>query len=77
LWERARAYDQHFWPALFQAGLAYAGSRPERSRELMLECLRAIETDRDGDAYFVLLDGFDLPYYRRMAERQLARSRIS
>lgn len=77
LWERARVYDQHFWPALFQAGLAYARSKPERSRELMLECLRAIETDRDGDAYFVLLDGFDLPYYRRMAERQLARSRIS
>jgi len=77
LWERARLYDQHFWPALFQAGLAYAGSKPERSRCLMLECLRAIETDRDGDAYFILLDGFDLPYYRRMAERQLARSSSS
>ena len=77
LWERARLYDQHFWPASFQAGLAYARTKPERSRELMLECLRAIETKRDGDAYFILLDGFDLPYYRRMAERQLARSRLS
>lgn len=77
LLERARTYDQHFWPASFQAGLAYARSDPERSRELMLECLRAIETDRDGDAYFILLDGFDLPYYRRMAERQLARTRTS
>jgi len=77
LWERARLYDQYFWPASFQAGLAYAHTKPERSRELMLECLRAIETNRDGDAYFILLDGFDLPYYRRMAERQLARSRLS
>jgi hypothetical protein len=76
LWERARLYDQHFWPALFQSGLAYARIKPERSRCLMLECLRALETDRDGDAYFILLDGFDLPYYRRMAERHLARTRI-
>lgn len=77
LWERVRLYDQYFWPALFQAGLAYAQSKPERSRELMLECLHAIEADRDGDSYFILLDGFDLPYYRRMAERQLARTSSS
>ncbi len=75
LWERARLYNQGFWPASFQAGLSYGDNRPERCRDLMLECLRAIEADKDGDSYFILLEGFDLPYYRRMAERQLARSR--
>ena len=72
LWERARSYVSEFWPALFQAGLAYEAVNPERGLALLRECLDAMGGDEGR--YFVLLEGFDAPYYRRMAERMLARA---
>jgi len=75
LWERARLYDPAFWPALFQAGMAYAEVNKVRSRELLKECLGALESAADGSRYAVLLEGFDVSYYRRMAEKMYARVR--
>jgi chemotaxis protein methyltransferase CheR len=73
LWERARIFEAGFWPAHFQAALAYREAKPERSLALLVECLAALESGRDEGRYFVLLDGFDEAYYRRMAQKMLAR----
>ncbi len=73
LWEKARLYDPGFWPALFQAGMASMQGNPERGRALLGECLAAMDSDRDG-AWFALLEGFDAPYYRRMAVNLIARA---
>ena len=75
LWERARAYEPRFWPALFQAGRGYEKANPERSLALLRECLAAMESEEGEGEYFILLEGFDAPYYRRMAERMLARAK--
>jgi chemotaxis protein methyltransferase CheR len=72
LWERALVYERRFWPAAFQAGLIYSKSNPERGRVLLRECLKLMGCDPIGDRYLVLLEGFGLPYYRRMAERLLS-----
>jgi chemotaxis protein methyltransferase CheR len=73
LWERARLYDPLFWPGLFQAGMAYAQSNPERSATLLRECLIALEKRPEESAYSILLENFDISYYRLMAEKMLAR----
>jgi chemotaxis protein methyltransferase CheR len=73
LWERARLFDPKFWPALFHAGLAYSGEWPDRAGSLLRECLAAMDSDPAGDAFTILLEGFDAQYYRRMAARLLSR----
>lgn len=73
LWERARLFDPKFWPALFHAGLAYSGEWPDRAGKLLRECLAAMDSDPGGDAFTILLEGFDAQYYRRMAARLLSR----
>lgn len=73
LWEKARLYANGFWPALFQAGLACLAANPARARLLLSECVAAMEADRDDGRFFVLLESFDAPYYRRMAGNMLAR----
>ncbi len=73
LWERARVYEPKFWPALFQAGMAYVETDPARSRSLLKECLEVLESAADENKYAILLEGFDASYYRRMAEKMYAR----
>ncbi len=73
VWERCRSYEPKFWPSLFQAGMANAVRDPQRSRELLHECLGALEGRPNETAYFILLEGFDASYYRRMAEKMLLR----
>ncbi|MEI6386093.1 MAG: CheR family methyltransferase [Spirochaetota bacterium] len=73
LWERARLFEPDFWPALFHAGLAYGTERPDRAGTLLRECLAAMDSDPGGDAFTILLEGFDAQYYRRMAARLLSR----
>jgi chemotaxis protein methyltransferase CheR len=73
IWERARLYDPLFWPGLFQAGMAYARGNPERSAALLRECLVALEKHPEESAYSILLENFDVSYYRLMAEKMLAR----
>jgi chemotaxis protein methyltransferase CheR len=75
LWERARTYEPRFWPALFQAGFGYGKADPERGLALLRECLEAMDGEEGDGRYFILLEGFDAPYYRRMAERMLARAK--
>jgi chemotaxis methyl-accepting protein methylase len=77
LWEKARLFNPGFWPALFQAGLSYERTNPERSRLLLQECVNTMLQDTDENKYIVLLEGFDTSYYRRMAERLLARLKTS
>lgn len=73
LWEHARLFNPKFWPALFQAGLSYEKTNPERSRLLLKECVLAIQSDLTGNQNIILLEGFDASYFQRMAEKLLLR----
>jgi len=73
LWERSRLYEAVFWPASFNIAVSSLEKNPERSKELLQECLKAMAADGAPNQYVVLLDGFDTAYYRHMAQKLLAK----
>lgn len=74
-WERARLYDNEFWPACFNLALYYADSDIDRTKLLLQECSKHLNESQAADHYSVLLDGFDTAYYRHMTTRLMERAK--